>query len=442
MAFEPRVRRPTHDDDDGRFDGSVEATDRPTDRSINQSFQSIVSMFGTPTGPTGPTPSVGVFGTPGGTTSAPNGGGSSLFGGAATATPGGFGTPGGGGGAALRGAAFGGDPGTGVYGQPMPYGGGGQQQMQQQQQQQQNRRAGAASGNATPGAVKGAPRFSSLLFASPTNVGDSPGGGAGGLYRTESSMGGASTPRTSSGQNRYFGGGGATTANRGKLEERPTPAPAAVIGGVSSRGTPLFTRTETGGGGGGDDHTPGFLRRAIEKTHAENMAASAPGDEALNAWLRSGENAKKKIESSTGKAFTVSEVLSDSEAEHWVTVYGFSKDEKALVLREFQRDGDIVNFGDFNENGESTNWLHVRFATKESARRALRRNGQNMNGIMVGVKELDAKSKAEIGSGKGGEGRLSRNAAVRRVAPMRDGISLQPRQRTTWDKVVEFVFGA
>lgn len=314
--------------------------------------------------------------------------------------------------------------------------------MQQQQQQQQNRRAGATPGNATPGAVKGAPRFSSLLFASPTNLGDSPGGGAGGLYRTESSMGGASTPRTSSGQNRYFGGGGATTANRGKLEERPTPAPVAVIGGVSSRGTPLFTRTETGGGGGGDDHTPGFLRRAIEKTHAENMAASGPGDEALNAWLRSGENAKKKIESSTGKAFTVSEVLSDSEAEHWVTVYGFSKDEKALVLREFQRDGDIVNFGDFNENGESTNWLHVRFATKESARRALRRNGQNMNGIMVGVKELDAKSKADIGSGKGGEGRLSRNAAVRRVAPMRDGISLQPRQRTTWDKVVEFVFGA
>ena len=387
-------------------------------------------MFGTPTGASTPG---GVFGTPaGGTTSAlPNGGGGSMFGGGGAAEGGGFGTPGGG--AALRPvAAVGGDPGgAGQYGQWTPRGG-------QQQTQQRNRHAGA-----TPGAVKGTPRFSSLLFASPTNLGDSPGGGAGGLYRTESSMGGASTPRTSSGQNRYFGGAGAATANRSKLEERPTPAPAAVIGGVSSRGTPLFTRTETGGGGGGgDDHTPGFLRRAIEKTHAENTAALAPGDEALNAWLGSGENAKKKMESSTGKAFTVSEVLSDSEAEHWVTVYGFSKDEKALVLREFQRDGDIVNFGDFNENGESTNWLHVRFATKESARRALRRNGQNMNGIMVGVKELDAKSKAEIGSGKAGEGRLSRNASVRRVAPIRDGISLQPRQRTTWDKVVEFVFGA
>ena len=83
-------------------------------------------------------------------------------------------------------------------------------------------------------------------------------------------------------------------------------------------------------------------------------------------------------------------------------MYGFSKDEKAVVLREFQRDGDIVNFGAFNDSGISVNWLHVRFATKESARRALRRNGQNISGIMVGVKELDAKSRADVGAGGSG----------------------------------------
>jgi nuclear pore complex protein Nup53 len=165
----------------------------------------------------------------------------------------------------------------------------------------------------------------------------------------------------------------------------------------------------------------------------------------LNSWL--GARGAKAIDargapSTTNAAFTTAAVLSDSEAEHWVTVYGFSKDEKAVVLREFQRDGDIVNFGAFNDSGISVNWLHVRFATKESARRALRRNGQNISGIMVGVKELDAKSRADVGAGGSGEGRLSRNASVRRVAPMRDGISLQPRQRTTWDKVVQFIFGA
>lgn len=292
---------------------------------------------------------------------------------------------------------------------------------------------GGRNADGTPRAQK----FSSLLFASPNR--DAQQGA--GLYRTESLTGGGnSTPRTSGGTNRYFGGGAGASVNRGKLEERATPTPAPVIGGASARGTPLFTRTETGGG---DDHTPGFLRRAIEKTQAENTRGSdaRAGEEAVSAWL--GSNAtKSSAPSTTNAAFTASAALNDAEAEHWVTVYGFSKDEKSIVLREFQRDGDIVNFGSFDESGRGVNWLHVRFAAKESARRALRRNGQNISGIMVGVKELDAKAKMDIGSGASGEGRLSRNSSVRRVAPIRDGVALQQRQRTTWDKVLQFVFGA
>ncbi len=166
------------------------------------------------------------------------------------------------------------------------------------------------------------------------------------------------------------------------------------------------------------------------------------GDDAVRAWLGARAPEAEERAAAANAALTTGTSLSDSEAEHWVTVYGFSKDEKAIVLREFQRDGDIVNFGAFNERSNAVNWLHVRFATMESARRARRRNGQSVNGIMIGVKFLDAESKLDIGSGAAGEGRLSRNASVRRVAPMRDGISLQPRQRTTWDKVVQFVLGA
>ena len=289
-------------------------------------------------------------------------------------------------------------------------------------------------------ASRAAPKFSSLLFSSPGSNREAAPTPGGGLYRTESLTGGASTPRTSGGSNRYFGGGGPTSANRGKTEERPAPAPAPVVGGVSSRGTPLFTRTETGG----DDNTPGFLRRAIEKTHAENTASgdAKGGDDAVRAWLGARAPEAEDRAAAANAALTTGTSLSDSEAEHWVTVYGFSKDERAIVLREFQRDGDIVNFGAFDERSNAVNWLHVRFATKESARRARRRNGQSVNGIMIGVKELDAESKRDVGSGAAGEGRLSRNASVRRVAPTRDGISLQPRQRTTWDKVVQFVLGA
>ena len=289
-------------------------------------------------------------------------------------------------------------------------------------------------------ASRAAPKFSSLLFSSPGSNREATPTPGGGLYRTESLTGGASTPRTSGGSNRYFGGGGPTSANRGKTEERPAPAPAPVVGGVSSRGTPLFTRTETGG----DDNTPGFLRRAIEKTHAENAASgdAKGGDDAVRAWLGARAPEAEERAAAANAALTTGTSLSDSEAEHWVTVYGFSKDERAIVLREFQRDGDIVNFGAFDERSNAVNWLHVRFATKESARRARRRNGQSVNGIMIGVKELDAESKRAVGSGAAGEGRLSRNTSVRRVAPTRDGISLQPRQRTTWDKVVQFVLGA
>ncbi len=299
---------------------------------------------------------------------------------------------------------------------------------------------GVERGLASRDASRAAPKFSSLLFSSPGSNREATPTPGGGLYRTESLTGGASTPRTSGGSNRYFGGGGPTSANRGKTEERPAPAPAPVVGGVSSRGTPLFTRTETGG----DDNTPGFLRRAIEKTHAENTASgdAKGGDDAVRAWLGARAPEAEDRAAAANAALTTGTSLSDSEAEHWVTVYGFSKDERAIVLREFQRDGDIVNFGAFDERSNAVNWLHVRFATKESARRARRRNGQSVNGIMIGVKELDAESKRDVGSGAAGEGRLSRNASVRRVAPTRDGISLQPRQRTTWDKVVQFVLGA
>ena len=190
-------------------------------------------------------------------------------------------------------------------------------------------------------ASRAAPKFSSLLFSSPGSNREAAPTPGGGLYRTESLTGGASTPRTSGGSNRYFGGGGPTSANRGKTEERPAPAPAPVVGGVSSRGTPLFTRTETGG----DDNTPGFLRRAIEKTHAENTASgdAKGGDDAVRAWLGARAPEAEDRAAAANAALTTGTSLSDSEAEHWVTVYGFSKDERAIVLREFQRDGDIVN---------------------------------------------------------------------------------------------------
>ena len=414
------------------------------------------------------------FGTPGATT---NAGATTTNAGAAF----GFGTP-----PAHVGSAYGTAPatppsaqgggggahasyGVGAYGanpSPATYGVGGAGDARLRSASRGTRADDGSNGaGAVAGKTPSAPRFSSLLFSSPGGGREGgAGGGAQGLFRTESKGGGSSTPRTSSGQNRYFGANANASGNRARGgasgDERAVAASAAVIGGVSSRGTPLFTRTDAGG----DDHTPGFLRRAIEKTHAEARSEAGVGsEEALRSWLgvRETEHAGATTTTTTTSGASVfgkpaaaaapvvssrafaGEALSEAEAEFWVTVYGFTRDETAVVLREFQRDGDIVNFGAFSDDGAPSNWLHVRFATKESARRAQRRNGQNIGGIMVGVKALDDKARADITLGVAGEGRISRSGSqVRRVAPSRDGIALQPRERTTMDKLVEFVFGA
>lgn len=164
-------------------------------------------------------------------------------------------------------------------------------------------------------------------------------------------------------------------------------------------------------------------------------------------------------------------------ADCWVTVFGFAPEDTTAVLSEFQRDGDVMFWSTFQDDGAPANWVHVRFASRDSARRALQRNGSRVGhahgaSIMVGVKPLDDAARAvveadhggvglgqSVGAGGDGEGAGSTPArgkpaqmlrpkvgmaqpAARayRVQPSREGIVLQPR-RTGWGKVVEFIFG-
>lgn len=62
------------------------------------------------------------------------------------------------------------------------------------------------------------------------------------------------------------------------------------------------------------------------------------GEEALNSWL--GARGVKVIDVCgvllmMNVVFMIVVVLSDLEVEYWVIVYGFLKDEKVVVLREF-----------------------------------------------------------------------------------------------------------
>ena len=84
-------------------------------------------------------------------------------------------------------------------------------------------------------------------------------------------------------------------------------------------------------------------------------------------------------------------------------MFGFAPEQASLVLRELQQCGTIVNYGPF-AGGARVNWLHVCFASKHDAQRALLKNGEQLSPtLIIGVKPLDPQQRCSIpewGSGQ------------------------------------------
>lgn len=81
-----------------------------------------------------------------------------------------------------------------------------------------------------------------------------------------------------------------------------------------------------------------------------------------------------------------------------MTVYGFSAQDTPLILAEFYKCGEIVNWGTFGQ--PHANFLHVQYQSKYGAQRALLRNGEQLSGsLIVGVKPLDARHRQAVEAG-------------------------------------------
>lgn len=145
--------------------------------------------------------------------------------------------------------------------------------------------------------------------------------------------------------------------------------------------------------------------------------------------------------------------------EHtWVTVYGFHQNDLPLVLKEFSKCGDIVDFGHGND-GPYVNWTYICFDTKYAAQRALLRSGQQLSSTcMVGVKEVEESKRHSLTS------QMMSNSSRESVASLLSRVSQREPQRiaeqrrkkmvaageepilplesaSMWDKVREFVLG-
>ncbi|CAN1168414.1 Nuclear pore complex protein NUP35 [Linum perenne] len=73
--------------------------------------------------------------------------------------------------------------------------------------------------------------------------------------------------------------------------------------------------------------------------------------------------------------------------EEWVTVYGFPPSETNSVLREFEKCGTILKHVPGPGNA---NWMHILYQNRSDARKALSKNGMQINGLLIiGVKPVD-----------------------------------------------------
>jgi hypothetical protein len=57
------------------------------------------------------------------------------------------------------------------------------------------------------------------------------------------------------------------------------------------------------------------------------------------------------------------QTLADHEPTRWVTVFGFNQSDAALVIGEFSKCGEIVDFGTFND-GPGVNWMHIKYSVR------------------------------------------------------------------------------
>lgn len=121
-----------------------------------------------------------------------------------------------------------------------------------------------------------------------------------------------------------------------------------------------------------------------------------------------------------------------------------------LVLREFSKCGDIVDFTNGND-GPYVNWVYIAFDNKFGAQRALLRSGSQLSPTcMIGVKEVDESKLAALGGGDRRElitemmrhePREQKQKQTKKLIAAGEEPVVPLESASVWDKFSEFVLG-
>ncbi len=128
-----------------------------------------------------------------------------------------------------------------------------------------------------------------------------------------------------------------------------------------------------------------------------------------------------------------------SSSSRWVTVYGFQQSDRDLILRELQECGEVISC---RSGGTERNFMHIQFASKGEAQKALGKNGKQVStNLMIGIAPISSQHASTLQSGAGGLGGdvpgFARPQQQHLVMP--DAMP-QP-VNTFWSKVNEYIFG-
>lgn len=145
--------------------------------------------------------------------------------------------------------------------------------------------------------------------------------------------------------------------------------------------------------------------------------------------------------SSPDRDFSFQALTLDAGKDNVVTIFGFPNTEKsqAQVLQEFGKCGDILKF----QRDTQCNWMHIQYASKYEAQRALLKNGLILSAsIMIGVQPL-AKQHMHLFDANSEEDailRLPKVSDKQQQLTEKDVLIPMP-PKSGWSKVTELVFG-
>jgi nuclear pore complex protein Nup53 len=205
-------------------------------------------------------------------------------------------------------------------------------------------------------------------------------------------------------------------------------------------------------------HTHGLLGRSAcfssfteDRLLLVTAAAAAADAEPLSGSSPLGGGAAAGFPEQSSGAAAPQQQQQDAAAQQqaddtWVTVYGFTPDDLPLVLKEFQRCGDILQWGTFGASPQS-NFMHIQYQNKYGAQRAQLRSGEQLtSSLIIGVKQLEPKHRALVaawaGGADGSPGPRVKAASLRPYRVEVPAAQVLPQRSRSWaQKVGEYVFG-